>query len=261
MPEREQLPTTVVVAGGKGGVGKTTVAVNLALSLARSGLRTGLLDADVHGPDSLRMLGLTRRRDANSVDLWHNPRTARRAIAPLEVHGLRVVSAQMLLGESQDLSATGFTHMLLDRLLFSTRWSDTEILVIDLPPGSGEVTDLILGSAHPAGALLVVTPQDVAHLDARKLLPLLGRWETPILGGVENMGPMSCPCCGTDIVLFPPTPFERSIWGAGVEKLASLPFSTSTAADAERGAPPAPESPEAQLFDVLAEQVLVRLCT
>jgi ATP-binding protein involved in chromosome partitioning len=259
MPARAKLPTTVVVAGGKGGVGKTTVAVNLALSLARGGRRVGLADADVHGPDSLRLLGLTRRRDAESVDLWHNPGETSRFIAPVEAHGIRLVSVQMLLGESQDFSAIGLTQMLVRRLLFSTAWNDTELLVIDLPPGTGEVTQHVLGSAVPAGAVLVVTPQDVAHLDARKLLSLLGRWKTPILGGVENMAPMLCPCCGSEIELFPPTPFERSIWGAGVERLASLPFSTATVADGERGQPPDPDSIEAQRFNALAEQVLARL--
>lgn len=259
MRQDVKLPTTLVVAGGKGGVGKTTVAVHLALALARGGLRVGLADADIHGPNALRLLGLTRRQDAESVDLWHNPRGRRRVvIAPIEVHGLRLVSAQMMLGESQDFSATGFAQMLLDRLLLSTAWGDTELLVIDLPPGTGEVTQHILATTAPAGALLVVTPQDVAHLDARKLVTLLERVNTPILGGVENMAPMRCPCCGTEIELFPPTPTERSIWAAGVDRLASMPFSMATVADGERGVPPDPDSVEAQRFDALAQQVLAR---
>lgn len=259
MPQAEKLPTTLLVAGGKGGVGKTTVAVNLALALARSGRRVGLADADVHGPDTLRLVGLTRRRDSASMDLWHNPRGKQRGIAPIEAHGIRLVSAQMLLGESQDFSATGFTQMLLNRLLFSTQWTDTELLIIDLPPGTGEVTHHVLASTAPSAALLVVTPQDVAHLDARKLLTLLRRWNTPIIGGVENMAPMPCPCCGTEIELFPPTPFERSVWGAGVERLARLPFSKTTVMDGERGVPPDPESEEALRFDTLAQQVAARL--
>lgn len=254
------LPTTLVVAGGKGGVGKTTVAVHLALAFARSGRRVGLADADIHGPNALRLLGLTRRQDAKSVELWHNPRGERRvAIAPIEVHGLRLVSAQMLFGESQDFSATGFAQMLLNRLLLSTAWGDTELLIIDLPPGTGEVTQHILATTTPSGALLVVTPQDLAHLDARKLLTLLKRSNTPILGGVENMAPMPCPCCGTEIELFPPTATERSIWAAGVDRLASMPFSKATVADGERGVPPEPDSVEAKRFDALAQQVSVRL--
>ncbi len=259
MPQSVKLPPTLVVAGGKGGVGKTTVAVNLALALARSGRRVGLADADVHGPDTLRLLGITRREEADSVDLWHNPHSTKSALTPIETHGIRLVSAQMLLGESQDFSATGFSQMLLNRLLLSTAWTDTEVLVIDLPPGTGEVTQHVLGSTAPSGALIVVTPQDVAHLDARKLLTLLGRWKTPILGGVENMGPMLCPCCEAEIELFPPTPLERSIWGAGVQRLATLPFSKATAVDSERGLAPDPNSPEAQRFDALAQHVTARL--
>lgn len=255
----EALPTTVVVAGGKGGVGKTTVAVNLALAFARTGRRVGLVDADIHGPDTLRLLGLTRREDATSVDLWRNPSGTQHLIAPVEVHGIRLVSAQMLFGEAQDFSATGLGQMLLDRLLHSTAWGDAELLIIDLPPGTGEVTQHVLSSATPSGVLLVVTPQDVAHLDARKLLTLLRRSKTPILGGVENMAPMLCPCCATEIELFPATPTERSIWGDGVDRLASMPFSQATVTDGERGVPPDPTSSEAHRFDALAQEVSARL--
>jgi ATP-binding protein involved in chromosome partitioning len=223
---QQHVPDIVAVASGKGGVGKSTVAVNLALALRDRGVRVGLVDADLHGPDVPRMLGLTRIRDADSVMLWTNPKAGGDARPkPLEHDGVRLVSTQLLMGETQAFATeAGFAGMLLKRFVDVVDWSDTQLLVVDLPPGTGDVIQHVASLRALAGAIVVVTPQDVAHLDARKLVALLRERGVPIIGGVENMAGMRCPHCGELVELFPPTTPERTIWHQSVEKLASVPF-------------------------------------
>ena len=221
------MPDLVAVVSGKGGVGKTTVAVNLAFALLARGVRVGLVDGDLHGPDVPRMLGVTRRRDATSVTLWTNPRAAGggRRPRPLEIDGLRVVSNQLLLGEEQafDTAAT-FGGLLLRRFVEVVDWGDAQLLVVDLPPGTGDALQELAAIRPVGGAIVVVTPQDVAHLDARKVVTLLRNRGIPILGGVENMAGLRCPDCDARVELFPPTAPERTIWHQGVDQLVSIPF-------------------------------------
>lgn len=222
---RQHVPDLVAVASGKGGVGKSTVAVHLSLALRDRGVRVGLVDADLHGPDVPRMLGLTRTRDSKSIMLWTAAGVRPKA---LEHDGIRLVSTQLLMGETQAFAPdAGFAGMLLKRFVEVVDWGDTELLVVDLPPGTGDVLQHLASLRALAGAIVVVTPQDVAHLDARKLVTLLQQRGVPILGGVENMAGMRCPHCDELVELFRPTAPERTIWHQGVERLASIPFDRS----------------------------------
>jgi ATP-binding protein involved in chromosome partitioning len=261
---RQHVPDVVAVASGKGGVGKSTVAVNLALALRDRGVRTGLVDADLHGPDIPRMLNLTRRKEATGVTLWTNPKVAGAARPkPLERYGIGVVSSQLLIGEGQAFATdAGFGGLLLKRFLDVVDWSDTQVLVLDLPPGTGDVLQQLMSMRALAGALVVVTPQDVAHLDARKMLSLLDARRVPIIGGVENMAPMPCPHCGDPVELFPPTASDRTIWHDGVVRLASIPFDPALGRADQRGVPVVegdPDSAPARAFAVLADAVATRV--
>ena len=218
---------------GKGGVGKSTITVGLARALRQRGAKVGVLDADLYGPNVPRMFGLTRTADAPHIDL-----TSRRKLQPVDCEGVELMSVQFLLSESQPLSwKSGLAEMLLMRLLHQTAWGELDWLLIDLPPGTGDVQQRVAADAALVGALLVVTPQDVAHLDARKVIEMLRRANVDILGGVENMAGLTCAHCGERVEVFPPTEPERTIWAAGVEQLATLPLSPAVAAASEAFVP------------------------
>jgi ATP-binding protein involved in chromosome partitioning len=250
----------VVVASGKGGVGKTTVAVGLALALARQGQAVGLLDADLYGPDVPRMLGLTRTTDAKSLTVSGQSKKGQTP-RPVERYGIKVWSSQFLISEGQPLALQApLAGLLLNRAVRDVDWGDLAWLVVDLPPGTADVqqhlvSELVLGGG---GAVLVVTPQDVAHLDAKKVLTMLAQAEVPVLGGVQNMAAFACPGCGTAIELFPPTPSERSIWAAGVRQLGAIPFTAQLAQAAAEGRP-LTDADYAGNFDALTAAVIAAL--
>ena len=253
-------PDIVAVASGKGGVGKSTVAVNLAVALQQLGVSTGLVDLDLHGPDVPRMLNVTRRSGSTGITLWANPKVGPKdVIEPLVRYGVRLVSTQLLLGEAQAFAPeAAFGGMLVRRFVERVDWGDARILVVDLPPGTGDVLQQLAAVRAVAGAVVVVTPQDVAHLDARKLLTLLADRSIHVFGGVENMAPMRCPDCDAAIELFPATTAERTIWHAGVERLASIPFDPALGRADQRGVPVVegePDSAPAVALTELARRV------
>jgi ATP-binding protein involved in chromosome partitioning len=220
--DSSQLPI-IAVASGKGGVGKSSVAVALARELVRSGRRAGLVDADIAGPDVPRMLGLRRDVRARSVTLaqW-GPRAGLEA---MEVDGLKVASAGFLMAGSQGLAlGTDLADLMLGRLIKETKWGDIEVLVVDLPPGVNFTQQGVLSGAGRVGTILVVTPAEVSHLDTSRALATLREVRTPVIGGVENMAYFECPCCGEKTDLHAAAPADRTIWAAGVERLARLPF-------------------------------------
>lgn len=218
----------IAVASGKGGVGKTSVAVALARRLAREGRKIGLVDADLYGPDVPRLLGLRRDVPARSLTLTRWAR-ATPGLEAVEVDGLRVASTGFLMGGTQGLAiGASFGEMLLGRLVDDTDWGDAEALIVDLPPGTGEVQQSLLGLAKRVAALLVVTPAEIAHLDSGRALDVLRTAGVPVLGGVENMAYLACPHCGEQADLHVPSPEDRTIWAAGVPKLARLPFRPGT---------------------------------
>jgi ATP-binding protein involved in chromosome partitioning len=221
------MPPVVAVASGKGGVGKTSVAVALAKELVRRGRRTGLLDADLHGPDVPRMLGIRRDRTARSVTLTAVKGERNAELEAVDVDGLKVASVGFLLGGQQGLTMAGqFAELMLGRLVKQTVWGELDVLIADLPPGTGEVQQGLLALSDDVRAVLVVTPAEVSHLDTGRAVAVLRQAKVPLLGAVENMAYVICPHCGERSALHIPAPEERTIWALGVPRLASVPFRT-----------------------------------
>jgi ATP-binding protein involved in chromosome partitioning len=195
-PEEQVLPdvkNVIAVASGKGGVGKSTVAVNLAAGLADLGARVGLFDADIYGPNVPRM-----------VDTDETPRaTSDEEILPPEQYGMKLMSMAFLLGEDDPVIFRGpMVHNVLTQLWEDVYWGHLDYMVVDLPPGTGDTQLSLLQSVPVAGAVIVTTPQEVALDDARKGLRMFGEHETPVLGIVENMSSFRCPDCGGEHAIF-----------------------------------------------------------
>jgi ATP-binding protein involved in chromosome partitioning len=227
----------IAVASGKGGVGKSTVSLNLALALAERGEKVGLLDADFYGPDIPRMIGLVRTKSARYLNLWDAEQADQE---PVEKFGIRFMSVGFLMGENQSVSLqSGLVDLLLVRLLKNVAWGDLDYLIIDLPPGTADLQQQLIERTDLDGVLLVVTPQDVAHLDAKKVLDLCRRTNVDVIGAVENMSGLVCPGCGERIDVFPRVSEERSIWSLGIRKLAEIPMDPAVAAAGEAGRPDA----------------------
>jgi ATP-binding protein involved in chromosome partitioning len=272
MPGSSERVPVIAVASGKGGVGKTTVAVNLALALTAQGQRTGLVDADLYGPDVPRMMGLRRRAEASHVTLFARPGAPSSRLQTISQHGVQLASAALLLGENQGLGiGGGIAQLLVRRLLDDTDWGGLDYLVVDLPPGTAEIQQFVFAlSGRPMCVLVVVTPQVIAHQDARRLIAHLNqrthrsRAGGPgpiVVAGVENMSGLLCPSCGQTTPLFPSAPERESIWEL-IPKLAGIPFSHQAARDADDGQPvmvtgAVPEQVAA--YQLVAEQVRKRI--
>ncbi len=263
LPADAPKPPIIAVASGKGGVGKTTVAVNLALALKELGNTVGLVDADLYGPDVPRMLGLRRRQDASHVTLFASKGTPGSRLQVVERYGIQLASAALLLGDSQGLGVqASVAQLLVRRLIVDAAWDNADYLVLDLPPGTADIQQFVFGmGSRPVYVLLVVTPQVIAHQDVRRLISDLDRHAAVSVGGVENMSGFICPGCAQTTELFPAAPPEESIWGL-VPKLASVPFSSIAARDADQGRPvlitgAVPEQVTA--YQLLARQVRQRI--
>jgi ATP-binding protein involved in chromosome partitioning len=225
----------IAVASGKGGVGKSTVVLNLAVALVECGAAVGLLDADLYGPNIPVMANLTRRRPARRWSLWeaHGIR-----LEPVERFGVKLMSVGFLLAEDQVFpAASGTLSWVARQLLGDVAWGPLDYLLVDFPPGTGDLQQDLLAATTYTGAIVVVTPQDVAHLDAKKLLALVEDAGVPVIGGIENMRGLRCPHCGDEVEVFPVAAPGRTIWSDGVEQLGTLPFEPSIAEAAERGRP------------------------
>ena len=266
----ERVPV-IAVASGKGGVGKTTIAVNLALALAAQGYHTGLVDADLYGPDVPRMMGLRRQAEASHVTLFARPGAPDSRLQTVSRHGVQLASAAFLLGENQGLAVQGsIAQLLVRRLMSDSDWGGVDYLVLDLPPGTADIQQFVFAlRGRPLCVLVVVTPQVIAHQDARRLIGLLGprgavsrgRSLVTDICGVENMSGQICPSCGQTTPLFPSAAEQDSIWGL-ISRLASIPFSHRAAQDADDGQPvmvtgAVPEQVAA--YRLIAEQVRERL--
>ena len=187
----------VAVASGKGGVGKSTLTLNLALALARDGAQVGVLDADLYGPDIPLMVGLKREARARELQLWRLGRPI--SLPPVEVHGLKLMSIGFLVGEDQALSLPAISmELLLRQLVNETAWGELDYLLIDLPPGTGDVQQQLIRTLTLDGVVVVVGPQDVSHLDAKRLLELFAAGGIRVLGAVENMAGARLPALRRD---------------------------------------------------------------
>jgi ATP-binding protein involved in chromosome partitioning len=233
----DQVPV-IAIASGKGGVGKTTVAVNLALALAASGVRAGLVDADLYGPDVPRMLGLQRRQDAREITLFGVKGRRQERLEAVDRYGIQVASAGLLMGGGQGLGLeANLAQLLVRRLIVDTVWDRPDCLVVDLPPGTADIQQFVFGLwQRPVHVVLVVTPQVIAHQDVRRLIADLRRRSAVPLGAVENFSGLICAHCGQRTPMFPEAPAGDSIWNQ-VERLASVPFSPVAAAAADQGRP------------------------
>lgn len=217
----------VLVASGKGGVGKTTVTVNLALALAAMGKRVGLFDADVYGPNVPLMLGV--RRTESSQGWLTVGRVSQGAyIKPLERYGLKVMSMALLVGEKQAVVPDPrFVSLIVSRTLKDVLWGDLDYLLVDLPPGTGEPQQSLVRTFRIDGVVLVTTPQSMSLLDVGRSLDLYKQEEVPVLGVVENMSYVLCPDCGKHIEVFHHTERDWSIENGDVEVLAHIPMDIS----------------------------------
>lgn len=243
--------TIIAVGSGKGGVGKSTLTTNLAVALARSGKRVGLIDADIYGPSQPTLLGSSEKPIARDDKL-----------IPVAAHGLKFLSLGQLVGEGQALAWRGpMATGALTRLL-EADWGDAELILVDLPPGTGDVQLTLLQKARPAGAVVVSTPQDLSLIDARRAIDLFGKLNVPVLGLVENMAGYICPHCGEGSDPFGSGGAEAAAGELGVAFLGRLPLSQSIRTASDAGDPPAAgEGPEAQAFAAMAAAVLEALDT
>lgn len=225
----------IAVTSGKGGVGKSTVTLNLALALSRSGLDVGVLDADMFGPDIPLMVNLTRTEPLRRWTLWRQDGVH---LEPVERYGLKLMSAGFLLGEEQAFPWSAHTvEWVLRQLVYDVDWGALDVLLVDLPPGTADLQQELVRVLPLTGALVVVGPQDVAHLDAKKLVAMLRDEGVRVLGGVENMTALSCPHCGELVEVFPRVRDDRSLWAGGIERLASIPLEPALAHASDRGRP------------------------
>ncbi|MBM4442893.1 MAG: Mrp/NBP35 family ATP-binding protein [Candidatus Rokubacteria bacterium] len=254
-PQPDLIPEvkhTVAVSSGKGGVGKSTVAVNLAAALRASGAQVGIVDADVYGPDVPMMLGARGR-----------PGMFDNKIIPVEAHGIKMMSIGLLVQEKEALVWRGpMIHSFIQQMLKDVSWGALDYLVFDMPPGTGDA-QLSLSQVLPlSGVVMVTTPQDVALLDVRKALGMFQRLNVPILGVVENMSGFVCPHCHERTDVFGNAGGGRIAEEYGVPLLARIPLEPETRVAGDEGAPITirrPDSPQAQLFKTLAGDVTRRL--
>ncbi|MDD3517495.1 MAG: iron-sulfur cluster carrier protein ApbC, partial [Chromatiales bacterium] len=247
------IKNIIAVASGKGGVGKSTTAVNLALALSAEGARVGILDADIYGPSQPRMLGISGRPDS----------TDGKTLEPMENHGLQAMSIGFLIEEDTPMIWRGpMVTQALEQLLTDTRWQDLDYLIIDLPPGTGDVQLTLAQKIPVSGAVIVTTPQDIALLDARKGLKMFEKVEVPVLGVVENMSIHICSKCGHEEHIFGEGGGQRMAKEHGVELLGSLPLDIHIREQADGGKPTVvadPDSRATQIYREIARRAAARL--
>jgi ATP-binding protein involved in chromosome partitioning len=218
----------LAIGSGKGGVGKSTVSSNLAVALARAGRRVGLLDADIYGPSQPRMMGTTQKPASPDG----------KTIEPLTAHGVTLMSIGLMLPEEKAVVWRGPMLMgALQQMLSQVAWGDLDVLLVDLPPGTGDVAMTLCQKAQVSGAIVVSTPQDVALLDARKALDMFDTLKTPVLGLIENMALFVCPHCGGETHVFGAGGVAEEARARGVPLLAQLPLDLETRLAGDGGTP------------------------
>nr|BAL57259.1 Na+/H+ antiporter [uncultured Gammaproteobacteria bacterium] len=246
------VKNVLAIASGKGGVGKSTVAVNLALALAQEGAQVGILDADIYGPSLPRMLGISGP-----------PTVEGQAIEPQRAFGLQAMSIGLLVEEDTPVIWRGpMATSALEQLLRQTRWQDLDYLIVDLPPGTGDIHLTLVQRIPVAGAVIVTTPQPIAWLDAMKGLRMFEKVKVPVLGIVENMSVYRCPQCGHQEAIFGQGGGEELAQKSGVPLLGKLPLDLRVREGADLGQPIVvadPESALAQTYAEIARRMAARL--
>ena len=231
MPERQPIPgvkNLVAIASGKGGVGKTTVAVNLALALAKLGEKVGLLDADVYGPNVPIMLGTTKEPQA----------TADRHIIPVEAQGLKMISMGLLNPGDKPMIWRGpMLHSVITQFLRSVEWGELDYLIIDLPPGTGDVQLTLIQTVAVTGAVVVTTPSIVALADVRKAIEMFRQVNVEVLGVVENMSTFACPHCGKPLDIFGHGEGAKTAIAYGVPVLGEIEIDPRIRVGGDSGSP------------------------
>ncbi len=255
IPGLANVKNIIAVASGKGGVGKSTTAANLALALAREGARVGILDADIYGPSQGVMFGIPERTRPQIRD--------QKWFVPLKAHGVEVMSMAFLTDDNTPMVWRGpMVSGALLQLVTQTAWDNLDYLVIDMPPGTGDIQLTLAQKVPVAGSVIVTTPQDLALIDAKKGVEMFRKVNIPVLGVVENMAVHICSNCGHAEHLFGEGGGEKLASQYGVELLASLPLSMLIREQADSGKPTAiaePESQIAMVYQELARQVGARI--
>ncbi len=256
-PRQRPLPdvgNVIAVASGKGGVGKSTVAANLALALAAQGARVGILDADIYGPSMPRMMGLSGERPTTKDG---------KTLEPPRGHGLPVMSIGFLVDSDQPMAWRGpMVTQALSQMLADTHWSPLDYLVVDMPPGTGDIQLTLTQRVPVSGAIIVTTPQEIALLDARKGLQMFRKVGVPVLGIVENMGLHRCPACGHESHIFDAGGGAALAERYETALLGQLPLDAAIREQADSGRPTVvadPGSPAAAVFHSIARHAAGRL--
>ncbi len=246
----DDVGAIIAVASGKGGVGKSTVAVNLALALAALGKRTGLLDADIYGPSQPRLLGISGKPASPDG----------KTIEPLVGYALPCMSMGFLIDEDTPMIWRGpMVQSALRQMLNDVRWGALDILIVDMPPGTGDAQLTMAQNVPLAGAVIVSTPQDLALIDARKGLNMFRKVDVPVLGIIENMSLYVCPDCGREAHIFGHGGARDAAAAMDVGFLGEIPLHIAVRETSDRGAPivaSAPAGPQAQAFIAIAERVI-----
>jgi ATP-binding protein involved in chromosome partitioning len=247
------IKNIIAVASGKGGVGKSTTAVNLALALAAEGAAVGVLDADIYGPSQPMMLGIAGRPQS----------TDGKSLEPMMGHGLQAISIGFLIDMDTPMVWRGpMVTQALEQLLKDTRWRDLDYLVVDLPPGTGDIQLTLAQKVPVTGVVIVTTPQDIALIDARKGLKMFEKVGIPILGVVENMSLHICPKCGHESHIFGSGGAQRMCAEYGMELLGQLPLDESIREQADSGKPTVvadPDGKPAEIYRRIARRCAVKI--
>lgn len=245
----------IAVASGKGGVGKSTTAVNLALALSAEGAQVGILDADIYGPSQPMMLGITGRPESIEEN----------TMEPMEGHGLQASSIGFLIDADAPMVWRGpMVTSALEQLLRQTRWRDLDYLIVDMPPGTGDIQLTLAQKVPVTGAVIVTTPQDIALLDARKGLKMFEKVGVPIVGIIENMSTYVCPNCSHEEHIFGTGGGQKMCQEYGTDFLGALPLNLSIREQADAGRPTVVADPDGAIsviYKTIARRVAIRVAS
>src|SRR3954452_4908490 len=242
MTAAQTARTLIAIGSGKGGVGKSTVSANLAVALGRMGKKVGLIDADVYGPSQPTLLGSHEKPSAEDDKL-----------IPVEAHGIKFLSLGQLVSPGHALAWRGPMATGALANLMEANWGDAELLLVDLPPGTGDVHLSLIQRARPAGAVIVSTPQELSLIDARRAVDLFNKTSVPVLGIIENMATYACPHCGAESHPFGTGGAETAAAEMGVSFLGRLPLSLAIREGSDSGHPLAAE---AEAFGAIAAKLI-----